>query len=68
MGFDFKFLVMKLRHNNAILPNVVLDLYIPEYILMNILLKCVILWHIVVGRYTCILVIQTAFLRLKNRR
>ena len=73
MNFDLKFMVMKLSPNiqssreininniNVVLPNVVLDLYISEYILMNILLKCGIVWHIVVGRYNCILVIQTAF-------
>ena len=74
MNFDLKFMVMKLSPNiqssresininniNVVLPNVVLDLYISEYILMNILLKCGIVWHIVDGRYNCILVIQTAF-------
>ena len=72
MNFDLKFMVMKLSPNIqssrdinninvVLLPNVVLDLYISEYILMNILLKCGIVWHIVDGRYNCILVIQTAF-------
>ena len=73
MNFDLKFMVMKLSPNiqssreininniNVVLPNVVLDLYISEYILMNFLLKCGIVWHIVDGRYNCILVIQTAF-------
>ena len=63
MNFDLKFMVTKNQYQiiNVVLPNVVLDLYISEYILMNILLKCGIVWHIVDGRYNCILVIQTAF-------
>ena len=52
---------ININNINVVLPNVVLDLYISEYILMNILLKCGIVWHIVDGRYNCILVIQTAF-------
>ena len=66
MDFDLKFMDVKLSPNiqssrNGVLPNVVLDLYISEYILMNIILKCGIVWQIVVGRHNCILVIQTAF-------